>query len=264
MTHSLPDKEAAALRARADALLEIGRYADAVSLLQSGLSQDLTSSPLLCRLAFAFLKMKDLEQALRYASGAVCANPTEEWGHRLRSVILLDKGLSLEAVEAATEAVKCNPDSEQSLHALVKALLGAKQKERAAEVADHLLAIAPDSIWTHNACGLAAMHLHQWEKVVSHCRSSIALDPEAYSAWNNVGMAQCCLGRYSEAVISFREAAWLMPTNRLVHYRIGVAKGLAPLGNMLSAVGLKLTIDGNKLKSLRLRQKQSPGDQKDL
>lgn len=266
MTPSILDKEVTALRARADALLEIGRYRDAVPLLQSGLNQTPDDARLLCRLAFAFHKMKEPTEALRWANEAVGADPSEEWGHRLRSIILLEEGMTAEAVRAAEEAVNCNLDSEQSLHALVKALLGAKEKTRAAQVADHLCLIAPASIWTHNASALAAMHLHQWEKVISHCEASIAIDPEVYSAWNNLGMAQMHLSKCLEAEASFREAARLMPTEKTIHQRIAMARtyqrlketqGAAPLVDIRGLLNSPLTANGLDIKSAKRRRKQS-------
>ena len=219
-----PGGEGAALRARADALLEIGRYQDALPLLQSGLTQFPGDAQLLCRMAFAFLKMGELDQASRCVNEALGADPFGEWGHRLRSVILLEGGEAAQAVQAAEEAVALNPNGAESLHALIKALLGAKEKERAEEIAAHMRRTSPESVLTHNGSALAAMHLREWERVEYHSRASLALDPQLHSEVNNLGMALVHLGRYQEAIECFREAARLMPTDLKIHQRIALAR----------------------------------------
>ena len=265
MRNSGGGKEGAALQARADALLEIGRYQDALPLLQGGLTQFPGDARLLCRMAFAFLKMGELDQASRYANEAVGADPFEEWGHRLRSVILLESGQAAQAVHAAEEAVALNPNGAQSLHALIKALLGAKQKERAEEVAAHMRRTSPDSIWTHNGSVLAAMHLLQWERVEYHCRAGLALDPHLYSEVNNLGMALCHLGRFQEAVACFREAARLMPTDQKIHQRIATARAYQRLQETqktsserrADALAVPVSMISANVKAVKRRHKRS-------
>ncbi len=254
------------MRARADALLEIGRYHDAVPLLQSGLILTPCDAPLLCRMAFAFLNLGNLPEAMRYANEAVSAEPTEEWGHRLRSAIFLEERETAQAVRAAEEAVALNPNGEQSLHALIKALLGAKQKDRAEETAAHMRRISPDSIWTNDGSALAAMHLHQWENVEKYCRASLALNPELYGAMNNLGMALCHLGRFQEAIVCFREAARLMPTDQTIHQRIATARAYLHLqetqGTSVSlspvdTVGASIRMNSVAVTAVKRRRKQS-------
>lgn len=273
MTNSFPVEDGAHLRARADALLEIGRYGDAVPLLQSCLTLLPGASPLLCRMAFAFLKLGDLSVAMRYANEAVSADPAEEWGHRLRSAILLEGKEAAQAVGAAETAVALNPNGEQSLHALIKAWLGTKQTERAEEVAAHMRRIAPNSIWTHNGSELAAMHLRQWNRVEYHCRASLALDPQLYPAMNNLGMALCHLGRFQEAVKCFQDAARLMPTDQRIHQRIATARtylhiqetqGATPPIEPLSTLATSISLNSTDVKAMKRRRKQPPNDSKNV
>lgn len=265
MRNDASGREGTALQARADALLEIGRYQDALPLLQSGLTQSPGDARLLCRMAFAFLKMGELDQASRYVNEAVSADPFGEWGHQLRSVILLERGQAEQAVHAAEEAVALNPDGAQSLHALLKALLGTKQKERAEETAAHMRRTSPESVWTHNGSALAAMHLHEWERVEYHSRAGLALDPQLYSEVNNLGMALVHLGRYQEAVKCFREAARLMPTDQGVHQRIATARAYQLAQetqsqlpeSRLDVLAALFSMDSADVKAVKRRHKRS-------
>lgn len=209
---------------RAEVLLEIGRYREAIPFLLTALSFVPGDTLLLCRLAFAFLKLHEWPEAMRFADEAVHSNPTDEQAHRLRCEIFLKTNEAAKAVNAAEEAVNCNPVGEQSLHALIKALLADKQKQRAEEVAQRMRQSAPDSLWTHDGSALSAMHLRRWEDVQRHCHASLAINPEVYVTQNNLGMALMHLGRYAEAESRFREAARLMPSDQMLHQRILLAK----------------------------------------
>src|SRR5690349_15572218 len=81
MDSSLPDRSV--LIQRAETLYELGRYREAIVLLNGLLARDPEDAYVLCALAANLLNLKETGKALEYAERAIAANPDQEWGHRL-------------------------------------------------------------------------------------------------------------------------------------------------------------------------------------
>src|SRR5262249_25321703 len=86
------------MMSRAQALMDINRWSDAVAILNKGLSANPDNHWILCSLAVSHLNMGDRDRAMEYANRAVSIEPEEERGHRLRSVILLQQKKTGEAL----------------------------------------------------------------------------------------------------------------------------------------------------------------------
>src|SRR5512145_3323484 len=91
------------MMSRAQALMDIERWSEAVAILNKGLGADPDNHWILCSLAFSHLRMGDMSRAIEYADRAVGIEPEDEWGHRLRSVILLQQKKNDESLQAARE-----------------------------------------------------------------------------------------------------------------------------------------------------------------
>ena len=74
----------AALIGRAQALMDIERWSEAVAILNKGLGAHPDNHWILCSLSLSHLNMGDRNRAMDYANRAVSVAPEEEWGHRLR------------------------------------------------------------------------------------------------------------------------------------------------------------------------------------
>src|SRR5215470_4592746 len=94
------------LKLKVDALTEINRNREAIELLHRALQFTPEDARLLCRLSLAHLNLQENDLAQRYANDAIAADPLDEWGHRLRSIVLLREGRKFESLESAREAVR--------------------------------------------------------------------------------------------------------------------------------------------------------------
>src|SRR5262249_61482634 len=106
---SLESRSAMALCAQAERLMDVGRSAEAVGLLQQAIRADPQDGRSRCLLALAFLRLHKLRLALKSAEEAVRMDPAQEWPHRLRSIILRQMGKHRRALEAAREAARLAP-----------------------------------------------------------------------------------------------------------------------------------------------------------
>lgn len=112
------------LKSKVDALTEINRNREAIELLHRALQITPEDARLLCRLSLAHLNLNENDLAQRYANDAIAADPLEEWGYRLRSIVLLREGRKRESLEAAQEAVRLAPREPLALYSLAQAQRG--------------------------------------------------------------------------------------------------------------------------------------------
>jgi len=104
----------AALINRAQALIDLRRWQEALKLLRQALVIAPDSGDILCRISHVKLQIGEFEQALADADRAVQSEPMNNWRHRLRCYALLNLCKQSDALRAAEEAVRLAPDSPES------------------------------------------------------------------------------------------------------------------------------------------------------
>ena len=233
-----------ALDRRADLLMEVGRNGEALPLLDQALRLSPDNARLMCRTSLAHFNLKDYQRALEFANRAIEADPNEEWGHRLRSVVFMRlakyKSSSTiahqhEALNSALEAVRLGPREPLALSNLCGAQLAAGRTAEARQTAELMLSIAPDNPGSHEAMALVRINEKNWFEAAHHCRMALAIDPASNAAMNNLGLTLLRSGQTDEAVKHFFESARLDPSNELIKGNLNDAirqhlklKGLRP------------------------------------
>src|SRR5262245_58907077 len=145
------------MMSRAQALMDIERWSDAVAILNKGLATNPDNHWILCSLSLSHLNMGDRDRAMEYANRAVTIATEEEWGHRLRSVILLQQKKTGESLQAAREAVRVEPEWPTALYVVTQALIANKHLDEARATAEKLRQIAPESEIAHESLGNVAL-----------------------------------------------------------------------------------------------------------
>jgi tetratricopeptide (TPR) repeat protein len=211
----------------AAALIEVGRYREAIALLHQALARSPEESQILCKLSLAHLRLGDHQTSLRFADQAVAAEPDAEWGHRLRSVALGGLGKHALALKAAEEAVRCAPELPHALSVLCEAQLDAKPRE-AEQTAEQLRSVAPDWCNTWLTSTLVSLQRKRWKEAEERSRKALTLDPESFVAMNNLGVALLNQKRRLEAVETFQRAAALAPNEETArsNLKLSVSKYL--------------------------------------
>lgn len=108
-------------RERAEQLLDLGRPAQALTLLSQHLSRYPDDVDALCLVAQAHLDLDEDSKALAACGRACALDPTAEWPHRLAASALLCLAQFERAVGAAREAVRLEPGSWQTHFVLSRA-----------------------------------------------------------------------------------------------------------------------------------------------
>jgi Flp pilus assembly protein TadD len=201
---------------QAQALIAVGRHADAVPLLQRAITAEPEGAYSRCLLAACFIDMGRHDDACTMAERAIALNPEFSLAHRMHSLALLGLGKRKPALDAAGEAVRLSPSDPDAMMALGEAQLANRQFDDAVRSAERVLSLDPASFDGHYLLGRIALGRKRWKEAESHCREALRIEPRSWVAMNNLGVALQGRGRHKEAVAAFENAAKLNPKDELV------------------------------------------------
>ena len=189
-----------AAAARAGALLEVGRGAEALTLLTTALAESPESYRLLCLLSRAYAQCKMPEPALDAARRAIAAQPEGATGFLLASAAYLHLGDQSQAAAAAEQAVRLTPQSSNAYVCLAIARGSMRPPPPSAlEVAQQAVRLAPQSPQAHFAVGVCAQMLDRRNEAIAAYRQVLALQPDHAGALTNLGMVEARRGRLTKA-----------------------------------------------------------------
>jgi Flp pilus assembly protein TadD len=216
------------LIARANALHDLGRDEAAIAVFLQAQTSAPEDIQVLGGLASCFAALGDLAEARRHADLAVAANPEEEWGHRLRGMVLLRLGELDAALAAARECVRLAPDHAPAYPILILTLLAKAQQsggrigldklDDAEAVAHSAIALDPNADTAHELLSLVAQGRKDWPGAERHARAALELMPDSASALSLLGQALTHQKRLHEAADIFRQAARIAPTSQSAHH----------------------------------------------
>lgn len=242
---------------RADLLIEVGRYREALKELAADLAAYPGGYSSLCQSAFCHLQLGEFQRAYDLTKEALAADPEGEWAHRLQSLVFTATGDNKRACEAAQRAVQAAPNFIPSLHTLAYSLVGVWRPDEAEEVAVKMLKIAPDSVDAYDAAGYIALKKEEYETAEKYYLAALKLDPESVPALNNLGVIYL---HYSEtgkgkeyrkrSAEMFERAVKTQPTFETGQENLAMALG--PVAKAGAPIGLILAVcwGANALKNL--------------
>jgi Flp pilus assembly protein TadD len=173
---------------RADSLVELGRYDEAVAVLHDALVADPHDVHALGLLTVALTRLDRHQEAVAAAGRLVAAAPDHAVAHRLMSVALQGAGDKRHALAAARSSVHADP-----LDALGQAQLALTahaypwHRKEARAAAARAVALDPGDDDAHFAAGYTARRRSQRR---ASYRRALAINPLHPSAANNLVVAQ--------------------------------------------------------------------------
>ncbi len=211
---------------RIDALIDLGRYDEAVVGLRRLLATDggaATDSDVWCRLSLANLRLDRDAAALDAAGRAAALAPDNDWPHRLASHALESLGRHDEAVRAASEAVRLAPVVWQG-HARYAATLSAAGGDlrQARQAAGYAVQLAPNEPDAHSALGLVALRQGDHDTAERAFKHVLSLQPEHHSALNNLAVVQLRRRDLDGALSGFSAAIRSEPQQEVARRNVDV------------------------------------------
>jgi tetratricopeptide (TPR) repeat protein len=183
---SMGDRQAADL-SRASAMIDLGRYGDAATLLAGVLASSPASSRGWCLLSRAQLGAGSCPEAVAAAARASALDPADDWPYRLVSTALIGMGQAADAVRAAQDARTLAPHFWRSHVCLAQAASADGQHELAATAAATALTLAPDVADVHVTAGKSALARGDLTEARRWQESALAIEPTHSGAINELG-----------------------------------------------------------------------------
>jgi tetratricopeptide (TPR) repeat protein len=185
---------------RAQALIELGRFDEAASLLRGLLASEPGLAPAWCLFAQTRIGVDDAEAALDAAERAAALEPGNGWPHRLRSVALQQLGDLDGAIAAAHEAVSAEPHDWQTHRRLaISLIVASRDVDEAVAAAERAVALAPSEPGAHHALGLANDLRRNHAEAGRSFRAALALDPQYSPSHDALARRQLAASRFGRA-----------------------------------------------------------------
>jgi tetratricopeptide (TPR) repeat protein len=184
---------------RAESLIELARYKEAIPLLTKLLAVNPNDYHARCLLAVCFLSLSKFGDALEQLKKAIETEPENEWAFRVQSIVYTNIANNDDALSAAEEAVKLAPYSPFAFQALALAQLRFYKYDAAIKSANRMLEIAPSYPEAFETLGQIDLQRENFTEAEEYFRRALELNPNSYQSI--VNLAHCLLKKAEQ--ISF-------------------------------------------------------------
>lgn len=232
--------------ARARALLDLRRPAQAIALLREALAQDPDDADLLLLLGRAHLLAHRPAEALAAADAALAQQPARVSAHVLRCYALVALGRGAEAVAAGQESVRLAPQHSSGYLALTDALVlhplpVARGLARAGRTPTLLAAqraaeLSPDLPLAHLGLARAYAQTADWRRARAASDRALALAPDDASIHNDVAALWFKQGPSTSAARGFARAAAMDPAGVSAANFVGACRARVAWAMFLTAL----------------------------
>ena len=204
---------------RAQAFVDVGRYAEAKTALATELQSDPESWRAHSMLAVVELRQDRPDAALSSAARAARYAPNQELPHRLCAAAYLELGHGMKALTSARQAVELAPSSWATHAALATCLVNRRTKDdRVAAYQSALVAceLAPTQPEAHVALARVCNAMGNRRAANRSYRRALELDPENLEAIHGLGINEVNAGRVSSGAGKIRSAAAAAPQHEIL------------------------------------------------
>jgi tetratricopeptide (TPR) repeat protein len=223
MRESTLAADADAAEARAQALLSLGRPAQAEALVRQALAREPDSTRLLVLLSQAFLAQQRFREAREQAEAALASDPEDFEGFSSLAAALTgmrEYEPALDAVRRARALEPMNP----GIHVQeARTCIAAGKPADAVRAALRARQLAPESAEAAVALAQSLFHDGQYTEAADMVALALRLDPESADAHEIAGLVSLRTGAGEESILRYREALRLDPTDEYAREALAVA-----------------------------------------
>lgn len=198
---------------RAQALLDIERYEQALEELRKALGENPESSSAWLMTLICYTQLQRYGQAIKLAKELLQQYAEEPLVYYLLALNLANDNALSEAMEVAQRGLTVAPTYTDLIALLGQMKSVDKQWEEALEYADRALSISPNHVMALNVRVAALNKLGRKEEMQSSMRDTLAADPNSSYAHSNIGWAHLESQEHQQAKEHFTEALRLDPNN---------------------------------------------------
>lgn len=217
------DQDAAARR-RAAMLIDAGRPADAMAVLNPLIASNPAEPETLRLVAHAQIGLGRYGEAKRTARRVLGLQPADAAAFRLIAIASIRSGHHYDAAEAARKARSLAPDDWRTHYLVAVADSGAKDvTEDTHASAAEAIRFAPQSVEPRFAAGLVAHASRDWRAAEHWYREALCIDPNHADARNNLAVLRLKKGDHGQAARAFADMLGEDPTSARARRNVAVA-----------------------------------------
>jgi Flp pilus assembly protein TadD len=214
---------------RAQALIDVGRHQQALTILGDVLAGNPDEPTALCLVARCHYAAGQYRQMLATTAHATSVAPDFEWPYRLHSNALAALRKKGPAIDAARRAVALAPHSWLTHLVLGERLLDMdtmNSRIEAYDCARRAIEIDPGETSTHNLMARALTAMGDARGATRAYHAALAIDPNNTAAINNLGVQQLRSGRLRGGAEKVRTAVAADPQHAAFQYNTHFAAHL--------------------------------------
>jgi tetratricopeptide (TPR) repeat protein len=222
---------------RAQLLMDVGRYREAINELNVHLAHFPDSYMGLCNIAVCYLNLKDYQSAYDQTKKAIASEPEGEWAYRLQSIVFIANGEPKRALDAAKLCIEKEPALASSVSCLFWAQAECGLLDDAEVSLASLLDLSPGTADGYEAAGYLALKRERYLEAESHYLEALKIEPESVNALNNLGVAYLELAKegkgkhyQKKSIEMFERAVKMQPTFKLGQENISHAHDALKVG----------------------------------
>ncbi|NTS76506.1 hypothetical protein HR060_06445 [Catenovulum sp. SM1970] len=192
MNNDVEKQQAGAEHARADHLLELARYEEAIPVIGIQLAKAPDNAMLHYQMARAFLGLNDFNAADKHADTMISVDPNNPMGFYLKSLTSHALKNFVGELSYAEQAVILCPDDADFLKRLSQARLQNGLIAKARESAEQMMLLAPDEPESHEVMADICLALKDYYQAKVHVVKALEYSPNSYVLLND--LARCHIG----------------------------------------------------------------------
>jgi len=223
MVHFIKSANATDLYKRAETLLELKRYRDALDAYNRAVELRPEYAEAWKGQGNTLLELKRYEEALDAYDKAIQVQPNylEAWNNRGKALDHLQR--YEEAINSFDAALKIKPDDLEAWNGRGNVQIKLQQYSEAIASFNKAVKLQPNYTPAWYRRGLALHNLRQYQKAVESYDKAVEYKPDSSEAWYSRGNALINLQRYKEAVESYDKAVQFQPNFYKAWYSQGSA-----------------------------------------
>lgn len=202
---------------QAEALMDLGRYEQAIPLLSKSLAESPDDDRLHSRLADAYFSLDDYARAENFAQTALHLNPNSDHAHFRLSWVYMRVHNFKAALEHARAAINIDPDDESNLYTLAWAEYYSGHYKPALAAAERALELSPDNAELHELMADLLFNMDRKKQAEKHYREALRHNPGSASIHCYLGQCLATQHKIYEASEHVLAAVKIEPGNE--HYR---------------------------------------------
>ena len=201
---------------RAEHLLQLKRYEDAIPVIGSELAKDPQSYMAHYQMARAFLGLEDYNAASHHCEIMISEYPDAALGYFIKSCVEHEKHNFVDELRLSEQAANLEPEDIDILRRLTHAQMQNGLLKKAKETVEQLVLLAPDDMETHELMGDICFELKDYFQAKKHYEAALEFDPENAALVNDLARCYIGLKQRKEAIDTMYNALRMMPDSELL------------------------------------------------